>query len=397
MRYLLRFLLHVLVVVSLGILPAAATLSESELAADGELLSSYMTVVDEQGIIVLQTGHEVHVGDEYIAEDDTLYEITAVEGTLAHCRAKAKVSAQAFDDAVFVQAQPADAPKPKIAIYHTHTDESYIPNDGTPTQWGKGTIMLVGDTFAQRLTELGYEVIHSKTLHDPHDANAYHRSRRTALKLLKEQPIAMFDLHRDSAPLGVYSTTINGQNVSKLLLVVGRQNQNRQTTLDYARSIKRATDAKYRGLIRGIFIAHGNYNQDLGPRVLLVEVGTQYNSREAANRSITLFADVVPSFLGPAGGNSGGVAEAGQAGVYTELTDNNTGADNPVGGTSTSYVPTDTAPGYDILTMALVLVLGIAVYLFLSTGNWQEAKNKLRHFFKYEFTNFLGPRNKRKK
>ena len=390
MRYLLRIILNVVVVVSLGSLPAAA-LPEAELSDSGELLSGYMTVMDEQGIIVLQTGHEVHLGDQYIAEDDTLYEITEVEGAIARCRAIEKVSAQAPDDAIFVQAPPPNTPKPKIAIYHTHTDESYTPTDGRPSQTGKGSIMLVGDAFERRLTELGYQVIHSKTLHDPHDANAYHRSRRTVMKLLQQQPIALFDLHRDSAPLKVYSTTINGQAVCKLMLVVGRQNQNQKTTLDFARSIKRATDAKYRGLIRGIFIAHGNYNQDLSPRAILVEVGTEQNSRDAAERSITLFANVVPSFLGPPGGNSGGKAEAGQAGTYTEINDNNTG------GTATSYVPTDTAPGYDILVMVAILVLGVAAFLFLSTGNWQEAKKKLHHFFKYEFTNFLGPRKKRKK
>ena len=249
--------------------------------------------------------------------------------------------------------------------------------------------MLVGDAFAKRLTELGYDVSHSKALHDPHDANAYHRSRRTAMKLLREQPIAIFDIHRDSAPLKVYSTTINGENVAKLLLVVGRQNQNRQTTMDYARSIKSATDAKYRGLIRGIFIAHGNYNQDLSPRSLLVEVGTQYNSREAAERSITLFADVVPSFLGSPGGNNG-VAEANQAGTYTETGDNNTG------GGSTQYTPTDLAPGYDIMGIVLAVVVGAIAFLFLSTGSWQEARKKLKRFFRYEFANFLGSRRKRK-
>ncbi len=85
------------------------------------------------------------------------------------------------------------------------------------------------------------------------------------MKLLQHQPDAIFDVHRDSAPLRVYSTTINGENVSKLLLVVAAKIKIEKTTLDYARSIKAATDAKYRGLIRGIFIAHGNYNQDLSP------------------------------------------------------------------------------------------------------------------------------------
>lgn len=384
MRYLLRIILNLFVIVSLNSLPAQATLAPSAAATGDELSSGYMTVLDEKGIIVLQTGHEVRPGDEYIAEDDVLYEITSVEGTFARCRAMEKISSQANNHAIFVQAPPADAPKPKIAIYHSHTDESYTPSDGMPTQAGKGSIMLVGDAFERRLTELGYQVNHSKTLHDPHDANAYQRSRRTAMKLLQEQPVAIFDVHRDSAPLKVYSTTINGENVSKMLLVVGRQNQNRKTTLDYARSIKAATDAKYRGLIRGIFIAHGNYNQDLSPRALLIEVGTQYNSREAAERSITLFADVVPSFLGSAG-DSAGVAEASQAGTYTDT-----------GGTTTSYAPADTSPGYDILTIVIALAVGIAAFLFLSTGSWQEAKKKLKHFFKYEFANFLGPRKKRK-
>lgn len=386
MRYLLRIAL-MLLALSLGMLPTLAAPAELAEAADGgELLSGYYTVIDDKGVVILQTGHEVHLGDEYIGEDDMLYEVTAVEGTLAHCRAIEKLSALVPDNAVFVQAPAPDAPKTKIAIYHSHTDESYIPNDGTPTQRGKGSIMRVGDAFKRRLTELGYQVEHSKTLHDPHDANAYHRSRRTAMKLLQAQPTAIFDLHRDSAPLKAYSTTINGQPATKLLLVVGRQNQNRKTTLDYARSIKSATDAKYRGLIRGIFIAHGNYNQDLSPRSLLVEVGTQYNSRDAAERSIALFADVVPSFLGPAT-SSNNVAQASPAGTI------DTGGDNTGGG---SYAPVDAAPGYDILGLVLAVVGGVIAFLFLSTGNWQEAKRKLKKFVKYEFVNFLSPRKKRK-
>ena len=389
MRYLVKILLTIVALISFTVLPVMSVIANS--ITGDELDSGYVTLIDDRGIIVLQTGHEVHLGDEYINEDNILYEVTAVEGMLARCRSMEKLSSVAPDNAILVQAPPPEAPKPSIAIYHSHTDESYIPNDGTPTERGNGSIMAVGAAFGKKLTELGYQVHHSKTLHDPHDANAYHRSRRTAMKLLQQQPAAIFDVHRDSAPLKVYSTTINGENVSKLLLVVGRQNQNRKTTLDYAKSIKAATDAQYRGLIRGIFIAHGNYNQDLSPRALLIEVGTQYNTREAAERSLALFADVVPSFLGP-GGNSGSVAEASQAGTYTEMNGNNPGGNAEVA----SYVPTDAAPGYDILGIALVVVGSVAVFLFLSTGSWQEAKKKLKHFFKYEFVNFLGSRKKRK-
>lgn len=352
-----------------------------------ELESGYSTIVDDNNTIILQLGLALHVGDKYISEDDNLYEITIVEGSLAKARyISTESSLSIIPQSITVQG-PAGGLQPLIAIYHTHTDESYIPSDGNATNPGNGSIMLVGDRFSNRLNELGYQTIHSKTLHDPHDANAYQRSRRTFMQLLEHQPAALFDLHRDSGPLASYQTTINGEDVAKILLVVGRQNQNQATTLKYAKALKAKADAAYRGLIRGIFIAHGNYNQDLNPRSMLVEMGTQYNTREAAERSAALFADIIPSIIAP---------NPPPAVPIPETTDN---------------MPVETAPGsaaanpeniatmtytYDILAIIGTLIISILVYLFLSTGSWQEAKNKLYKFYKYEFTNFLGPRKKRK-
>lgn len=344
----------------------------AEISQNDELTAGYMTIIDEKGSIIFQTGLIVNPGDQYISEDNQLFEVTDVEGNLAtarHIKSESILSPQ--KRSVPVQAEVSQ--QPLIAIYHTHTDESYIPTDGKPSVTGQGTIMLVGDTFDQRLRELGFQTEHDKTLHDPHDANAYQRSRRTFMKLLTKQPNALFDLHRDSAPLTIYKTTINGQDVAKILLVVGRQNQNRTTTMEYAKAIKGAADAKYKGLIRGIFIAHGNYNQDLNPKSMLVEVGTQYNTREAAEKSIALFADVVPSFIGA--GNSGSTASAADS----------------------SYVPPRFNYLYDILSILGVMLIGIGIYLYVSTGSWQEIKNKVYNFRRYEFTNFFGPHKRRKK
>jgi stage II sporulation protein P len=340
-----------------------------------EMPSGYITVVDEQGSIILQTGLMIRPGDQYIDEDNRRFEVTAIEGTLAKAHYVQNEASISLESMVVPAQSSAGNTEPLIAIYHSHTDECYIPYDGRPSIPGKGSIMLVGDAFSDRLTELGYQVAHSKTLHDPHDANAYQRSRRTFMRLLKQQPIALFDIHRDSAPLNVYRTTINGEDTSRILLVVGRQNQNRTTTLDYARSIKAAADAKYRSLIRGIFIAHGNYNQDLNPRAMLVEVGTQYNTLQAAEHSVALFADVIPAVLA--------LSTPGA----TASVDNNVAA----------YIAPEMRYGYDILFIIGALLLGIVAYLYLSTGSWQEAKRKLYQFRNYEFTNFLGFRKKRKK
>jgi stage II sporulation protein P len=360
--------------------------TSAALSPDGdELESGYSTIVDDNNTIISQLGFALHIGDKYISEDNKLYEIIAVEGTMAKARyLNTESSLSLIPESILVQG-PAAGPQPLIAIYHSHTDESYIPSDGNASTPGKGSIMLVGDSFSNRLNELGYQTIHNKTLHDPHDANAYQRSRRTFMKLLERQPAALFDLHRDSGPLASYQTTINGQDAAKILLVVGRQNQNQATTLKYAKTIKANADATYRGLIRGIFVAHGNYNQDLNPRSMLVEMGTQYNTLEAAERSAALFADIIPSIIAP--NPSATAPETATTMPIDTAPDagNATSQDNIVDATYT----------YDIFAIIGTLFISILVYLYLSTGSWQEAKNKLYKFYKYEFTNFLGPRKKR--
>lgn len=360
----------------------------SAVSLDGdELESGYSTIVDDNDTIISQLGFAIHVGDKYISEDNKLYEIMLVEGTLAKARfINTESSSSLAPESITVQGSPTDS-QPLIAIYHSHTDESYIPSDANATTPGNGSIMLVGDSFSNRLKELGYQTIHSKTLHDPHDANAYQRSRRTFMELLKSQPAALFDLHRDSGPLASYQTTINGQDVARILLVVGRQNQNQATTLKFAKTIKANADATYRGLIRGIFIAHGNYNQDLNPRAMLVEMGTQYNTREAAERSAALFADIIPSIIAPNPPTAAATPETTPP-MPVDTAPDAGAATSPDTIVSNTYT-------YDILAIIGILFISIFAYLYLSTGNWQEAKNKLYKFYKYEFTNFLGPRKKR--
>ncbi|MCX7781169.1 MAG: stage II sporulation protein P, partial [Negativicutes bacterium] len=123
-----------------------------------------------------------------------------------------------------------------------------------------------------------------------------------------------------------------------------------------------------------IFIAHGNYNQDLGPRAILVEIGTQYNTLDQAKRSAALFADIVPSLLKPAGGN----------------------AANPAAATDEEALPPENNTLADILTILGVIAAGAAAFLFLSTGSWREAKEKLWKFRDVEFGDVFRLRRKRR-
>lgn len=267
----------------------------------------YITVRDPEGNIIFETGEEVSVDDEYISENNKHYIVTKVSGSEGVAEIKQEIPPEKAPDTNKVllnslfsgQSIPAAkaAKKPFVAIYHTHTDESYEPTSGTSAKPGDGDIINIGRIFLNSLKREGVSVVHSDNIHDPHDINAYNRSRRTAMQLIKKQPDAIFDLHRDSAPLSAYTTTVNGVVSAKIMIVIGRSNPHMQTNLDYAKRIKAAADYLYPGLMRGIFIGKGDYNQDLYPTAILFECGTDKNSEKRVEIAINCLTDAVIEVL----------------------------------------------------------------------------------------------------
>lgn len=341
----------------------------------------YFTILDSAtNKILLETGLKTEVGDEFITEDNKLYHISRLAGYLAYADYVREETAHAWREALALPASN-DVGGKLISIYHSHTDESYIPSDGTASLRGNGSIMKVGDAFAEKLLSLGYTVNHDKTLHDPHDANAYIRSRRTAVSLLGEQPAALFDIHRDSAPVTGYRLVINNEPYAKIVIVVGRANPYMPTTLDYAKQLKAATDAQYPKLIRGIFFAQGHYNQDINPRNVLIEIGTEGSTLDESQKSAALFAETIPAVLGGPQDPTPGVGSVEAA---------------PPGGAKPALFDGNNVPLHNLLWLVgIVAVSGIA-YLYISAGNWRSVWQKLSQFRGLEFTNLCGLRFFRK-
>ncbi len=356
----------------------------------------YSTVVDESGTPVYMTGWKMRAGDQVLTETNRRYEVIRIEGNTAHAKFVGEVNLSLYDQKqdssiiarlkAFLQPAIAQAEgNGKVAVYHTHSDESYVPTDGKESILGAGGIYKVGNAFTASLEKKGVTVIHSDAKHDPHDDMAYERSRRTALNLIKkEQPDAVFDIHRDAVPPQVYKTSINGEDVSKIQLVVGKYGPTGKQIEDYALQIKAASDKQHPGLVKGIFFAKGgDYNQDLHPRSMLLEVGAHTNDRESAERGIALFADVVPTILGkssaPTGPNAAGTTGA----------DGSAGLGSAAGGASGATKSMGWILG--------LLIAGVAAFLFLSTGSFKEAGAKLKNFASTEFTNFLGPKAKKRR
>lgn len=348
----------------------------------------YFTIVDESGNAVYLTGRAVDIGDQFLTEQNKRYEVVSIEGDTAHAKFIGSVNLSLYEQqprqsplAALLAPKIANAQqKGKVAIYHTHTDESYVPTDGVESKLGAGSIMKVGASFAESLEAKGIEAVHSNAKHDPHDNMAYERSRRTAMNLVKQQPSAIFDIHRDAVPPQVYGTKIDGQDVSKVQLVVGKYGPTGKQIEDYALKIKAAADKQHPGLVKGIFFAKGgDYNQDLMPRSMLLEVGAHTNSLDSAERGIALFADVIPAVIGaaPAGG-AAPEAQSGQAGFGTAAA-GPSGASKSIG------------------WILGLLVVGVIAFLMLSTGSLKEAGSKFKQFTSTEFANFLGSIKKKNK
>ena len=325
------------------------------------------TLLDETGAVLTLRGGQIWPGDEYISGDDRWYRVVSVDD--AARTATAQYLGPAVDEAqsAFATKQSAAKSGDKlIAMYSTHSDESYVPSDGTASKWKNAGIYDVGDSLKAALEERGIETIYSKESFLPHDADAYTRSRRTAEELLKQGPDALLDIHRDAVPAEQYETEVDGQNISKVRLFVGRTNQNASENKAFARQIKAEADREYPGLIKDIFIGKGNYNQDLSPNSLLLEFGTHEIDKEKAQEATGYIAEVLDNVLfGPAARAEEGKGQRSRAAVK--------------------------GIGWALGFAALAAVL----FALVSTGSLKGAWEKLGHRASELTGGLLGKRNDR--
>ena len=266
---------------------------------DGDCL---YTLVDAGGTELTMRAGRMAVGDEYIAGDDRWYRVVSVDDAAQIATAEYLGMADA-DPAALAAFRTANAASKRsdggklVAMYSTHSDESYVPDDGTSSKWKGAGIYDVGDSLKKALEKRGIKAIYSKETFLPHDADAYSRSRRTAEALMKENPDALLDIHRDAVPAEQYETEVDGEDISKVRLFVGRSNQNAAENKAFAQQIKKAADEKYPGLIKDIYIGRGNYNQELYPHALLLEFGTHEIEKEKAMDAAGYIAEVLDDVL----------------------------------------------------------------------------------------------------
>lgn len=329
-------------------------------------------IVTEDGQHLTDICYEPDEGDEYIAADNKHYEIVNVANGKAIVSMKGTIALPSLDWMDADAAMPVSSRTKAIALYCTHSDESYEPSDGFYSTTERGTIYQVAQALADELSDKGIEARVDDTLHHPHDAGAYRRSRQTAVQLLKTtMPDALIDIHRDGIPdPDSYAATIGGEKVSQIRLLVGRGNQNAEINKEFALMIKAVADRVYPGLIKDIYMGKGTFNQDLLPKSILFECGTYTLEKERVLASMPMMADVLNRALyggvvGSAGRVTSDVEEAPDAtGGITQGEPDAASSDGDEG----------LGSGYSFL--GVLLFIGIVGFAILSTGSIKGGARK---------------------
>jgi stage II sporulation protein P len=209
---------------------------------------------------------------------------------------------------------------PEVLIYHTHATECYLP-DGAESRYDtnftfrssdKGiNIVSVGNAIKKELEAAGIGVIHDETLYDEESYNgSYEKSREGIKKILEENPTIklVLDVHRDAVLRGdseIASTVaeIDGKKAAQIMIISNCNGPMLKYPIpDFSENLKTAAaldssiESAAPGLCRPILFDYRQYNQDLSPGSLLIEVGSHGNTHEEAIYSGELIGKAIARF-----------------------------------------------------------------------------------------------------
>jgi len=215
--------------------------------------------------------------------------------------------------------EPIETPKPNetpsvpvpgakgiiVGIYNTHNNESYAGDGGPEHRFGEnGDVVTVGETLKKALEKNGIGAVHSTQIHDAIDfMKAYSYSVTTATQMTKDYPNMkiLIDVHRDGFPAGVAkrTTTVKGQTVSRVMVVIGKKNPHWQINEALAKELMALAEKKYPGLFMPniSYAEDARYNEHLSDGGLLLEFGSQFNTLGESNGASEAVAEILSDYL----------------------------------------------------------------------------------------------------
>lgn len=204
---------------------------------------------------------------------------------------------------------------PKVLIFHTHSQETFVDSDGDPST----SIVGVGRKLTEILNnKYGIETIHHEGVYDLINgkldrSEAYELANPEITQILKDNPTieVVIDLHRDGVRETTHLvTTINGKPTAQIMFfngmsrtrangnLSGMPNPHIQDNLAFSLQMKLKAEETYPDFTRNIYLKGYRYNMSLMPKMLLVEAGAQTNTLEEMMNAMEPLADILNKVLG---------------------------------------------------------------------------------------------------
>ena len=191
---------------------------------------------------------------------------------------------------------------PTVLILHTHTSECYTRDDGEEFELSGSyrtldpgyNLLCLGELVAEELESAGIGVIHDTQFHDyPSYNGAYADAAASTEAILAEYPSIrlVLDLHRDAADTDygqmVTSCSVDGETSAQLMFVVGTDagtlpHPDWEKNLSLALKLQVLLERDNPGICRNLNLTYQRYNQHLGERALLIEIGAAGNTLSEA-------------------------------------------------------------------------------------------------------------------
>ena len=210
-----------------------------------------------------------------------------------------------------------DGSKPKILIYHTHSQEAFKDSkagDKKTSIVGMGDILTkeLNDTY--RIPTMHHEGVYDLIGGKMDRSRAYQLAEVKVRKILKKYPSieVVIDLHRDGVGNNTHLvTSIDGKKTGQIMFFNGLSRTKKngdiaylknpyiQDNLAFSMQMQLAAAKKYSGFTRRIYLKSYRYNMHLMPKYLLIEAGAQTNTVKEMQRSMKVLADLLDAVVDP--------------------------------------------------------------------------------------------------
>lgn len=195
---------------------------------------------------------------------------------------------------------------PIVYLYNTHQLEQYSTKNVEPYNVVPN-VMMTSYILREKLNNYGIPTLVEENnvtellkMNNWNYASSYKVTKMLMEDAKRKNPSLKYfiDLHRDSVGRKISTVQIGEKSYAKIMFIVGLENQNYQSNLDFTMKIEQLLKEKYPGISRGIYKKQGKgvngvYNQDFSPYTILIEMGGTENTIDEVLNSTEAVAEVL--------------------------------------------------------------------------------------------------------